>query len=283
MKRWSWLNLALIIAVCALALFAYYKPAKTEPEHKLSALKAADATSIKIEIAGNPPFALARTIAGWTLTAPLAARADGVQVQRLLEILDATAKDRFPATGLARYDLNEPPVRVTINQQTFGFGAINQMSREQYVLTQDGIYPVSLRYGTLVPKGFYDVVSRQIFAPDEAPTAFRFSDFAVEQRDGKWQLTPAADLSADDVTRWVDQWRLASALGVLPASSRKPLSAIKVRLKNGTEIALNILQREPELIVARSDQPFEFQLPGEAAKRLLAPPAAEPAAAPANK
>src|SRR4051812_19435493 len=120
MKQWSWLNLALIVAVCALALFAYYKPAKTGPEHRLSALKAADAATIKVEIAGNPPFALARAGTDWKITAPVSTRADGIQVQRLLEILDATAKDRFPAAGLARYDLNEPPVRVTVNQQTFG-------------------------------------------------------------------------------------------------------------------------------------------------------------------
>ena len=143
----SWLNLALLAAVTALALFAYYKPPKSEPEHKLSVIKAADAISIRIEIAGNPPIALARVAADWNLTAPLSARADSFQVQRLLEILEATSKDRYPATGLARYELNEPYARVTVNQQTFGFGAVNPMSREQYVLTQDGIYPVSLRYG----------------------------------------------------------------------------------------------------------------------------------------
>lgn len=278
MKGRAALNLALLAAIIALALFAYYKPQKGEPEHKLSAIKAADATSIRIEIAGSPPIALARTGADWNLTAPLPARADSLQVQRLLEILDATARDRFPATGLARYDLNEPPARLTINQQTFGFGAVNEMSREQYVLTQDGIYPVSLRYGTLLPRTVHQLISRQLFGADEAPVAFRFDDFRLEQRDGKWQLTPpGADLSADDVTRWVDEWRLAGALAVLPASNRKPLTVVKVTLKAGTEISVAVLQRDPQLVLARSDGPFEYQLSAGAAKRLLSPPAAEPA------
>jgi hypothetical protein len=278
MKGRSWLNLALLAVVAALALFAYYKPHKGEPGHKLSTIKSADATNIKIEVAGSQPVALARTGAEWNVTAPLPARADGMQVQRLLEILDATAKDRFPATGLARYDLNEPPARVTINQQTFSFGAVNELSREQYVLTQNGIYPVSLRYGTLVPRSVYQIVSPQLFAPDEAPVAFRADDFKLEQRDGKWQLTPpVANLSADDLTRWVDEWRLATALGVLPAGNRKPLTVIKVTLKAGTEITVAVLQREPQLVLARSDRPFEYQLTAEAAKRLLSPPAAEPA------
>ncbi len=278
MNRRTWLNVALLVAVTALALFAYYKPQKSEPMHKLSVIKAADANTIKIEIAGSPPIELARTGAEWKLTGPLPARADNVQVQRLLEILDATARDRFPAAGLARYDLNEPAARITVNQQSFAFGAISQMSREQYVLTQDGVYPVSLRYGTLLPKTFYQLVSRQLFSADEAPGAFRFNSFAVEQRDGKWQMTPpGADLSADDITRWVDEWRLASALGVLPPSNRKPETVFKVTLKTGADIAIAVVQREPQLVLARSDQPFEYQFSAEAGKRLLAAPAAEPA------
>jgi hypothetical protein len=123
----------------------------------------------------------------------------------------------------------------------------------------------------------YQLISRQLFTPEEAPVAFVFDNFKVEQRDGKWQSTPAADLSADDVTRWVDEWRLANALGVLPASNRKGLTLIKLTLKTGKEITLSVVQREPQLVLARSDRPFEYQLNAEAAKRLLSPPAAEPA------
>ena len=274
----SRLNLALLAAVIALALFAYYKPQKNEPEHKLSMLKAGEAKTIKVEIAGSAPLLLERTATDWKLTAPVAARADSFQIQRLLEILDATSKDRFPAMGLARYELNEPPARVTINQQAFAFGTINEMSREQYVLTQDGIYPLALRYGAALPKNALQLVSRQLFAPDEAPIAFELSEFKLAQEDGRWQLTPsAADLSQDDVNRWVDEWRLATALAVQPASKRKPLTTVKFKLKNGSEIAVAVLQREPQLVLARNDQGFEYQFVGDAAKRLLAPPAVRPA------
>jgi hypothetical protein len=37
------------------------------------------------------------------------------------------------------------------------------------------------------------------------------------------------------------------------------------------------LQRDPQLVLARSDRPFEYQLNADAAKRLLSPPAVEPA------
>ena len=269
------LNLALLAAVTALALVAYYKPHRSEPQQKLSVLKSADAKTIKIEIAGTAPLLLERTGSEWKLTAPLTARADSAQIQRLLEILDATSKDRFPAVGLARYGLNEPYARIIINQQAFGFGAINEMSREQYVLTQDGIYPVALHYRTLLPKNALQLVSPQLFAPDEAPVAFEFSEFKLVQQDGNWQLTPpAADSSQDDLNRWVDAWRLATALAVQGSSGRKPLTTVRIKLKTGSDVAVTVLQREPQFIMARSDQPFEYQFSVAAAQRLFARPAA---------
>ncbi len=57
MKSRQWLNVALLAAVTVLALFAYFKTHKSEPEHRLSALKAADVRKIRIEIAGSPPLA----------------------------------------------------------------------------------------------------------------------------------------------------------------------------------------------------------------------------------
>ncbi|MEK7875655.1 MAG: DUF4340 domain-containing protein [Pseudomonadota bacterium] len=274
MKNRQWLNVALLAAVAVLALFAYFKPHQSEPEHRLSALKAADVKHIRIEIAGSPPLVLERTASDWRLAAPVAARADSFQTQRLLAILDATSKDRLPAAGLARFDLNEPYARVTVDQQTFSFGAVNPMSREQYVLTQDGVYLVPLRYGAALPKSALQLVSRQLFAADEAPVAFEFREFSLAQQHGKWVMAPAAaDMSQDDINRWIDEWRLATALAVQAADNRKPLATIKVRLASGSDLTLAVLQREPELLLARSDQPFQHQFAGETTKRLLAPPA----------
>ena len=275
MKKTLWLNGALFAAVVALALFAWLKPQKTALAFRLSMLKAAEVNRINIEITGSDPIVLERRQAAWQLVSPVAAHADDFQVQRLLVLLEATAKERFPATGLARFDLNVPYARVTLNQQGFSFGAVNQMSREQYVLTQDGIYLVELRYGAALPKNALQFASRQLFAAEEAPVAFEFKEFKLTQQDGKWQLTPAANAGADDINRWVDAWRLATAQSVLPPGNRKPVATFKVRLKNGSETTLAVLQREPELILARNDRKLEYQFSGAAAQHLLAPPAGQ--------
>ena len=135
---------------------------------------------------------------------------------------------------------------------------------------------MQLRYGAALPKNALQLVSKQLFAADEAPVAFEFKEFSLAQQDGKWVMSPtAADMSQDDINRWIDEWRLATALAVQTADNRKPLTTIKVRLGSGSDLTLAVLQREPELLLARSDQPFQYQFPGETAKRLLAPPAAQ--------
>ena len=273
MKNKLWLNAALLAAVIALALFAWLKPQKVEAELKLSALKAGEVDRIGIEIAGAGPIALERAQAGWLLTAPVAARADDFQVQRLLVLSEATAKERFPATGLARFDLNEPYARVTLNQQSFSFGAVNPMGREQYVLTQGGVYLVGLRYGAALPKDALQLASRQLFAADEAPVRFEFKEYSITQSDGKWNVTPqVADLSQDDINRWVDEWRQASALRSGPYANNKPVGDIKLEFRDGKKLALGILQREPELVLLRPDENLQYHFLPETAKRLLTPP-----------
>ena len=283
MKHRLWTNVALLAAVALLALFAWLKPQDGAPEHKLSLLKTSEADSVQLQVAGTEPVVMQRNGTEWRIATPVNLRADNFQMQRLLGILDATSRDRLPPAGLARYGLNEPHTRLTINKQSFSFGAINEMSREQYVLTQDGVFLIPIRYGAALPKNVLQLVSKQLFAADEAPVAFEFGAFKLVQRDGKWQITPPSEVGADDINHWVDEWRLAAALDVLPASQRKSLQAIKVTLKSGSDVTLSVMEQDPSLVLARSDQPIEYRFAGAMVKRLLAAPAAaSPSPAPAK-
>jgi hypothetical protein len=49
---------------------------------------------------------------------------------------------------------------------------------------------------------------------------------------------------------------------------------IRIQLKTGGGFTLGVLSREPELVLARSDEKLEYRFRAELAKRLLFPPAA---------
>jgi len=85
----------------------------------------------------------------------------------------------------------------------------------------------------------------------------------------------APDLSQDDINRWVDDWRQASALHAAPFVHGKPVGEISVYLKNGKKLMLGILQREPELVLLRTDEKLQYYFVATVAKRLLLPPRAK--------
>ncbi|HSB48296.1 MAG TPA: DUF4340 domain-containing protein, partial [Burkholderiales bacterium] len=225
--------------------------------------------------AGTMPVVLEKKQDGWFVTAPFTARADESRVQRLLEIVGARAAHRFPAGERGRFGLEPPQARIVVDGQSFSFGLVNDITREQYVMADDAIYAVHPRYGLALPAAALDAASRQLFASHEMPLRIEGREFTVAQQDGRWLLTPGAgDLSQDDLIRWVDEWRLASALRVQPQSAKSARETFRIHLKSGASFTLGVVAREPELVLARSDETLQYHLRAELAKRLLSPPAA---------
>lgn len=274
MKK-SWLlNAALLVLVVALGWFAYLKPRSDEPtSYALSTLKADQVRHVRLERGASPAIAIEKKGNLWLVTAPLTARADPFHVERLLAILAARAAHRFAGADLARFELDQPQARLTIDGQSFSFGTVSAVTREQYVVTGGTVYAIDPRYGGTLPASAEQLIGRQLFAGNEAPVRFEFRDFSVAQNGGKWSvMPPVADLSQDDFNRWVDEWRQAVASRAELYADKKPLGEIKMDFQDGTTLTLGILQREPELVISRPDEKVQYYFPSETARRLLIPP-----------
>jgi hypothetical protein len=282
MSRAGRLNAVLAALVVVLGAFFYLRPARdTVVDFPLSALKPDEALSLTIERAGTERVVLEKKQDGWYVTAPFAARADASRVQQLLAIAQARAAHKLPADDPGRFGLAPPQARIVVDGQPFSFGLINEITREQYVMSGNAVYALHPRFGMALPARAADAASRQLFGSHEVPERFEAGGFTVAQEGGRWMLTPGrGELSQDDLMRWVDEWRLASALRVESRSALKAREEIRIRLKDGGGFTLAVLAREPELIVARSDEQLQYHFRAELAKRLLSPPAArdEPAA-----
>jgi len=278
--RRSWITLTLLfVVVAALGLFVYLKPREPQQqEYRLSSLKPEDVRQLRIQHPGKPVIELARESAEWRMAAPVAARAETFQVQRVLAILDATTNTRFPATGLARFELDRPRAEVTINDQTFAYGAVSPVTGELYVRSGDWVYPVPARYlGSLPSSGRSAFVSRQLFGPNEIPVRFEFPQFKVVQEHGRWTVTPAsADLSQDDIARWADNWRQASALQAEPYNGPLPAKHITVEMKDGRRVSFGVQETETELAFTRFDEHMRYVVLPNVARVMLAPPQGEP-------
>ncbi|HUW51240.1 MAG TPA: DUF4340 domain-containing protein [Sulfuricella sp.] len=274
MKPRIWLNLGLAALVIVLALLVWLKPKPAaQPEFKLTALASAGINHITIEKNGQPATVLQKTPAGWRLIAPFKARADEEMVRRVLEITAATSLQRFPATDLGRFQLDQPLLRLTLDGQEISFGMQNPLTGEVYAAANGGVYPIAPRYLAHVLKIPADFAARALLAEEEKPVGFEFADLALNQRDdGKWLASPAnPDWSQDDLNRWVDEWRNASSLLTQPYDGTPAKESITLRLRDGKTIPCKILRREPELVLLREDEKLQYHFPTEVGKRLLRP------------
>lgn len=275
MKRGWLLNLALLSVVAALALFVWLKPARDELAQKpLSATRAAQVRDIRLLRPGKPAITLQRRDAQWRITAPLQARADDFQVLRLLTILDEQPAARLPATDLARFDLQRPVARLVIDGVEYAFGGLNAVTSEQYVLRGDAVYAVALRHGAAFPANPHALIHRALLEESEQPVAVRLPEFSIGKKDGGWFLQPPADARQEDLQRYIDQWRHASAAQAEPHDQRPALDEIQVTLRDGKILTFGILQREPQLLLWRRDNNLQYLFLAAAGQVLLTRPGA---------
>lgn len=277
--RKSWITLgALFAAVFALGLFVWLKPPGTPAmQHALSSLKSGDARTLRVLRKGQPLATLEQRNGAWFVNEPVRAPADGYQVLRLLAILDARSALQYAPADLAKFELDAPQAELIINDQRFAFGAINAVTREQYVLTQNHIYPLNVTFGAAVPADAAALLRKSVLAPGDVPVRFEFGAFTVENDSKKWVATPPApEVSQDDYNRWVAQWREGSGLRTEVATglanTRKPASEIQITLKDGVKVTLGVMQTEPELVIRRADLGLQFVFAGNVGKQMLAPP-----------
>lgn len=279
MKSKILLNLALIAALVALSLYVYFKPWQAEvPVIRLTQLKRDEVNRILVEPRGAGSYRLEKRGGTWRVTAPLNAQAEATQVDRLTDIVNATAKQKLANVDLTQFDLNPPQVRVTLNDQTFAFGRINDITYEQYVATADGVYLAPPLYGYDIVTDVTKLLSRRLLDDGEIPVAFDFGRYRFARDDkGKWDaagdFVVAKDqpVSQDVFNQWADEWRHTSALSVAPDKGSHAREQVTVRFKDGRSVVMRILQKEPDFQLVRTDNSMRYHFGVEVGRRLMDP------------
>jgi hypothetical protein len=276
MNRGWLINALLLLAVAGLTSWIYVKPQSGDTRVRVTTLQGADATNIRLERRGDPAIELVRRDGNWQLVQPFTARAETFQVERLLSVVEASATQRLAASDLARYELDEPLTRLTVNGVALSYGAVNAVTREQYVLTGGAVYALPARYGAMIPTNVDQLIARQLFAPKEKLARLEFPHFTVA-RDAKWTVSPdVAGLSQDDIARWLETWQHASALRTERHAEAEAIETINITLNDGAGLAVQVLHKGPDYVIARADENVRYYIAAESAKRMLSPPRALP-------
>lgn len=267
------LNVCLLLTAAGLAAIAYVYPGKPTNETPPSLLPVAleDIKRIRIERAGVGALALTREQGVWHMQAPYRLAVNQVRADAVARLSDAVSFAQLAVEGdLGSYGLDNPRLRVTLNEESLEFGDTDPLYKRRYVrvggtlhLIADGGYHHLLAS----PAGF---VHPKPLGPDTSMTAIELADARLVHTPQGWLAEPAQPavdpLAIDTLVR---AWRAAQATTV---RARDPTleaeQVVTIHKARGTT-AFEVARTDHELILMRMDAEIQYHLPLETGRRLL--------------
>ncbi len=282
-------NLLMLVLVLALVAVLLWGPDPAPPprDARLGGPAPGEVERIAIVAAGRETVELRRGPGGWRIAAAREPPADALLVERLLALPASASHARYAAAelDLPGAGLQPPRLTVSLGGVEYRFGAQEPLNRYRYVQADGSVHLITdTLYHQLggPPEGYAD---RRLLPEDRAIRGLRAGDWALAQRsDGAWHLDPPrAGVTADEVNRWVERWRLLRALGVERHREQNAAPAIELTLEGRPEpVRVLVLATEPELLLARPDLGLRYRLPTAQAAALLHPPEPAPPGGPAG-
>ena len=288
MTRRVWLNLILLLFVIALALVAYIEPGKKRLEERsqLLSLPIEQVTRVQLQRHGAETIEIERTDNGWMIVAPIRIAASNYRVNTLLQLMSATSYSHFSAAvrPLSAFGLDKPLGTVVFNDQAILFGNNEPLNNRRYVLIGDQVHLTDDRNFYQSQLQLTALVDTALVPPGRSLKQIRLPGLLLQQHQGEWRsqwLSVAAEGPAQpaptsaDINSLVDEWRRASAMQVSHYQSDVAEGSIELEFADGETMALEILAREPELILGRRALNLRFHFSADQAERLLNLPQGE--------
>jgi hypothetical protein len=216
-------------------------------------------------------------------------RADQLTVQRILSIIAAKSKDKYPASDLAKYGLDNPQLRLkltnTAGEQVFSFGTFNPVTEEQYVNFNNAVYLLPVSYSEIASTQPIELIDKSPMSAFEAKqvTGFNFAKLeqwedvrmSLDLDNGQWKTNVVnAKPAQNELNEWLDfAWKQNAASSVeIYTPDRKIYPSFEIKLKDGKKIHFDKIQESPELLLARADEGLIYHFTSDAGFGMLNPP-----------
>lgn len=272
------LNLIMFATVAGLVVFLYFRPQSQDiSEYSISSRPVETVQNLRI-IRQQKEIVLEQLDNRWRMIEPVQACADEKKIREILEILTASSHRRFPLTDLERFGLDQPNVRLYINDEYFGFGGFAPITYQQYVVTGDDIYLISSRYALTLPVSASDLINPGLLASHEIPVKFEMNRLIAEFRNGNWNSRVQDSdkaLNGEAIEHWVRLWQTVLAkeitLNQELGADFTETDRIKISLQDEQEINLKVLQSESEIVLVRVNEGISYHFPVDTGRQLIDP------------
>ncbi len=283
----------LLAVIIGLVAFLYLRPKASKDaasQHEVSTLKLADFTAISVEYPTQAATTFVKVDGLWRMTAPYKARADQLSVQRILAIIAAKSMEKYSASDLTKYGLDNPQLKLKLSKATgdevFIFGTFNPVSEDQYVAYKDAVYLLPVSYAEAATTQPIELVDKNPLAMNEAKQIAGFNFSRLEQweamrmnvdvSDGSWKTNvPKAKITQNELNEWLDfSWKQAQAKQVelYTPNYKTSYPSFEVKLKDGKKVHFDKIQEAPDLLLGRPDEGILYHFSNDVGFTMLNPP-----------
>jgi hypothetical protein len=272
--RWL-LNLALLVLVAGLGLFAWLRPAdRSDARPPLTPTSPDRIARVAIDRADREPILLEREAGGWRMAAPVRARANSFAIDSLLRLASAPVELSLPDAEPERYGLQRPGLTVRLDQEEIAFGAMHPLKDQYYVRYGGAIHLIASRHYAHAAAPYTTYIDARLIEEGRRATALELPGFALTMKNGSWQRSPEQkELSSDRINAFVEEWQHARALSVEKATNKPVRDRVTITFEGeggkAQTLTLGVVARAPELVLRRDDEGLEYRFPEETGKRLL--------------
>ncbi|HEC18648.1 MAG TPA: DUF4340 domain-containing protein [Gammaproteobacteria bacterium] len=288
MNSRGWINLLLVLLLLGLLAIAIYEPGKPNKAEvpRITGLMPQNVHKLRIEDTGRTPVLLRKDNGRWMMTSPLRVPADEGRIESLLRVLQAKSIAQYPMSQVDanQLQLDSPVLVLRVDDMTLRFGTTDALGGSRYVQVGNTVHLITDRYSHLVRGPATNLISPLLLPMQEAAAivALELPGLHLQQEEGRW-TADGKMVPGDARQTLLDEWRHARALRVTIAATSPGASQatqhVRIWLKHKDtlqSVDFSLLAGDSEVILRRDDLDIQYHLPTDAARRLLALPAAHP-------
>ena len=269
MKPKLLLNLVLLVVLATLAGVAFFEPGKEEA--KAFHLTELDVDAInRFELTNPETLVFEKHDAHWWLASPIQAPANDIRIQQLLNIAKAESQAHYPVKpeDLTKYGLDKPQAVLKLGQLTLLFGGLEPIDMLRYVQIGQTLHLVSDDFSHHLLAKSTDYVDKKLLPEDSKIKELLMPGLTAKLGDkGQWSLEPPGNAAA--MSELANTWQSARAIEVKRHEGQPQGDSIHIVLTDGKSVDFVIIQREPDILLARPDWKLQYMVSAESGKRLL--------------
>lgn len=225
MKNDARSNAFLAVMVLILALIAWYKPGLQQHQFQyLSSLKPENIKTIVIERQGMETIRLIKNNQHWFLQSPYLLPANTLRVKTIQALASKRSYSSFEVAEneLKAYALDQPPVRVWLNDEQFELGSEAPLNGQRYTMNiQENINTGKTIIQLINGAVYYQLrapvdsfISPSLIPAKAEITQIKWLNHQLGLKNGQWQLHTTqenANIQPDSVTRLIQNWQTTQA------------------------------------------------------------------------